>query len=79
LDWNFSIYTQKYELLDNSLIILTADHGEAFGEHGDFGYGEIKANLYGEVTRIPSIYKLQRGEKELWDIKWICLILHQLY
>jgi arylsulfatase A-like enzyme len=37
-------------LLDNTLIVLTADHGEEFGEHGGFGHGQ---RLYSEVIRVP--------------------------
>ncbi|MHA1665397.1 MAG: sulfatase [Candidatus Njordarchaeales archaeon] len=39
----------------DSLIILTADHGDAFGEHGEFGHGERSGNLYEEIMRIPLI------------------------
>ena len=39
-------------LASNTIIILTADHGEAFGEHGSFFHGK---NLYEEVLRVPLI------------------------
>ena len=26
--------------LENSIIIISSDHGEAFGEHGAFGHGD---------------------------------------
>jgi arylsulfatase len=39
-------------LLDNTILILTSDHGQAFGEHGKW----IHANsLYEEVLRVPLI------------------------
>jgi arylsulfatase A-like enzyme len=39
--------------LDRCLVVLTADHGEAFGEHGDIGHGQ---SLHAEVTRVPLIF-----------------------
>ncbi len=35
-----------------TVVAVTADHGEAFGEHGDFFHGW---NLYGELTRVPLV------------------------
>lgn len=52
---NFLSTIEDMNVLDNSLIILTADHGDAFGEHGEFGHGERKANLYDEIIHIPLI------------------------
>ncbi len=37
---------------DNTYIILTSDHGEAFGEHGSYGHGWT---LYREVLHVPLI------------------------
>jgi arylsulfatase A-like enzyme len=37
--------------LENTIIIITADHGEAFGEHKYLGHGI----LYEEVARVPLI------------------------
>ncbi|MBA7674212.1 hypothetical protein ES703_82419 [subsurface metagenome] len=37
-------------LFDDTIIILTADHGEEFWEHDGFGHGHC---LYPEVVRIP--------------------------
>jgi arylsulfatase A-like enzyme len=45
-------------LYDDALIIVTADHGEAFYEHGHW---EHTLSLYGEVTHIPLIVKWPRG------------------
>ena len=39
-------------LRDNTLIVLAADHGEAFGEHGREGHAR---DVYGEVTTTPFI------------------------
>jgi arylsulfatase A-like enzyme/uncharacterized membrane protein YbhN (UPF0104 family) len=42
-------------LYDDALIILTADHGEEFCEHGGWWHGQT---LYEEQTHIPMIMKL---------------------
>jgi len=42
------------ELYDNSLIIITADHGEAFGEHGLMAHGKA---LYEDNIHVPLIIK----------------------
>jgi arylsulfatase A-like enzyme len=39
-------------LLDSTLVVITSDHGEHFGEHGAFGHG---TTLYRELTHIPLI------------------------
>jgi len=37
---------------DKTIVIVTADHGEGFGEHGTYDHGW---NLYNEVLRVPLI------------------------
>ncbi len=37
-------------LLDNTLLIVTSDHGEQFGEHGMFSHGN---SLYRPVVQVP--------------------------
>lgn len=37
---------------ENTILIVTADHGEEFGEHGSAGHGKT---LYSEVVRTPLI------------------------
>ena len=39
-------------LLDNTLVIITADHGESFGDHRVFGHG---AALYLDQTSVPLV------------------------
>ena len=39
-------------LLDNTVVIITADHGELLGEHGDFGHGQ---SLYRQVVNVPLV------------------------
>jgi arylsulfatase A-like enzyme len=45
-------------LYDNSLIVLTADHGEEFYEHGGWWHG---TTLHEEQVRIPLIIKFPGG------------------
>ncbi len=49
-------------LRDRTLIVLAADHGEAFGEHGREGHAR---DVYGEVTTTPFIlsfpFRLEPG------------------
>jgi arylsulfatase A-like enzyme len=42
-------------LRDRTLIVLAADHGEAFGEHGREGHAR---DVYGEVTTTPFVLSL---------------------
>ena len=43
----------KIGILDETLIIITADHGEEFFEHGAFGHA--KQHLYDELLHVPLI------------------------
>jgi arylsulfatase A-like enzyme len=43
-------------LLDNTILVLTSDHGEAFFEHGLLQHGL----LYGETLRVPLIFRFPR-------------------
>jgi arylsulfatase A-like enzyme len=45
-------------LYDDSLIIITADHGEALGDHGHIGHVEY---LYESQVRVPLIVKLPQN------------------
>jgi arylsulfatase A-like enzyme len=40
---------------DRTLIILTSDHGEQFGEHGEFGHGR---SLHAEEVHVPLVISL---------------------
>ncbi len=46
---------KQLAMYDDSLIILTADHGEEFWEHGGVDHGHT---LYNELLRVPLIIKL---------------------
>ena len=48
--------------LDNTVVILTADHGEEFFEHRGFGHG---FTLFNEIVRIPLIFWYPRKWKGL--------------
>ena len=48
---------KRLRLYDESLIILTSDHGEEFWEHGHYYHGHT---LYQELLHVPLIIKLPR-------------------
>ena len=61
MDGNFGHFVAKLKTLglyDNSVIILVADHGEEFDEHGGFWHG---TTLYDEQIHVPFIVKWQKG------------------
>lgn len=45
---------EEYNLLNNSIIVITADHGEAFREHGFTDHGN---SVYNEEIEIPLIVR----------------------
>ncbi len=47
-------------VLDETLVILTSDHGEELGEHGLVGHGR---SLYDQETRVPLLVFLPGGER----------------
>ncbi|NUM53741.1 MAG: sulfatase [Candidatus Hydrogenedentes bacterium] len=49
---------KKRGLYERALIIVTADHGEEFGEHGTFGHG----NVYEPSLHIPMIVKFPNAQ-----------------
>lgn len=52
---------QRHGLFQNCLIAIAADHGEAFGEHGEERHGMF---LYDETIRVPLLLKLPAGRFE---------------
>jgi arylsulfatase A-like enzyme len=46
-------------LWENLMVIVTADHGEEFGEHGGFSHD----SLYDEVLRVPLLVKWPGGDR----------------
>lgn len=45
-------------LYEDTLIVVTSDHGEALGEHGRVGHVET---LYDELLQVPLVIRLPRG------------------
>ncbi len=45
-------------MLDNTIVIVTADHGEEFGEHGVFTHGN---SLYDRVLHVPLVISWPRS------------------
>jgi len=50
---------RRHGLYQNTLIVIAADHGEAFGEHGEERHGMF---LYDETIHVPLLVKLP-GER----------------
>jgi arylsulfatase A-like enzyme len=46
--------------LDDTLVVLTSDHGENFGDHGHFRH---VFNLYGSTVRVPLLILLPGGAR----------------
>src|SRR5713101_8636860 len=49
---------RRHGLYQNSVIAIAADHGEAFGEHGEERHGMF---LYDETIHVPLLLKLRAG------------------
>jgi arylsulfatase A-like enzyme len=47
-------FLKQRSLYDNTIIVITADHGDSFGEHGEFSHREY---LYDTTIKIPLIFK----------------------
>jgi len=50
---------KERRLWDNTLLVITSDHGEEFYEHGGWGHAQ---DVYPEKLRVPLIVKLPRQE-----------------
>jgi len=56
---------EKYDILKDSVIIITADHGDEFGEHGGLSHD---GKMYSELISIPLlIYRYNRTQGEVCD------------
>jgi arylsulfatase A-like enzyme len=51
---------KRFDLYDSTMIIITSDHGESFGEHRLLEHGRA---LYEELIRVPLIVKYPSYEK----------------
>jgi len=49
---------REHRLLDNTILIVTSDHGEAFGEHGYVWHG---SSVYEETIHVPLLIRFPRG------------------
>lgn len=49
-------FLREKNLLDSTVVVVTSDHGEEFGEHGQVGWHSL--TLYEEVLWVPLIFRL---------------------
>ena len=47
-------YLKKKNIYNNTILVITSDHGEEFKEHNSFGHGH---SLYSEVINVPLIIR----------------------
>ena len=52
---------------DDTLFVLTADHGEEFNEHGGWWHG---ITLYDEQVHVPLVMKLPEGDRAGQRVPW---------
>ncbi|WP_218927279.1 sulfatase [Halosimplex rubrum] len=48
-------HLREHGLLENTCVVVTADHGEQFGDHG---LGKHRYSLYDELLRVPLVVRL---------------------
>jgi arylsulfatase A-like enzyme len=53
---------RRRQLLDGTLVVVTSDHGEEFGEHGWLLHGH---SLHEELLRVPFVVWAERGLRPL--------------
>ena len=56
---------KELELFDSTLIIITGDHGEMLGEHGELTHGYF---IYESAIKVPLIFKLP-GRKKAREVE----------
>jgi len=56
------IILKEHKMLHRSMLIVTADHGECFGEHETFFHG---SNLFNETVHIPLLIRVGRDLPEI--------------
>jgi arylsulfatase A-like enzyme len=52
--WDFYSFLKSRAVLDNTLLIITSDHGELLGEHGQFNH---VFTLYNELLHVPLLIR----------------------
>jgi arylsulfatase A-like enzyme len=55
---------KRLGIYEQTLVVLTSDHGEEFWEHGGYEHGH---SLFGEVLRVPLIFKLPLSRDGITD------------
>ncbi|MFO8051453.1 MAG: sulfatase-like hydrolase/transferase [Thermoplasmatota archaeon] len=60
LIWRVLRSMEEQGVLDDSLVIVTSDHGQLFGEYGKVGHGIF---LYDELLRLPLFIRYPRNAK----------------
>jgi arylsulfatase A-like enzyme len=59
-------HLEKLELIDNTLIVITSDHGEEFYEHKGWAHGH---SLYEELIHVPLVFYGPKLISAGWRIK----------
>jgi choline-sulfatase len=54
----FIAFLKRHDLYDRSMVILLADHGEEFFEHGSWAHG---SDLFNSQIRVPLLVKFPEG------------------
>jgi arylsulfatase A-like enzyme len=67
----FFVLLREYGLWDDALVIVTADHGEEFFDHGEKGH---KKNLYAETVRVPLLIKYPGQLEGRRDTRLVSLV-----
>lgn len=57
---DFLQHLKERRIYDDAIIIVTSDHGEGLGDHGEEQHSIL---LYTELIRVPLIVKLPHGER----------------
>lgn len=60
---DFFNFLDSSQLLQNTLVVVTADHGEEFYEHGGWGH----ASLYSEALKVPLIIYIPKSSSKTMD------------
>jgi len=65
-------YLKEQQLYDESIIVLTGDHGEGLGDHGEASHGLF---LYEESIRVPFLIKLplKANRRNIASSQQVCL------
>jgi len=59
-------FLNRKGLLDNTLLVITSDHGENIGDHGMIDH---QLNVYDTCVKVPLVVRLPRGMQGLKPVK----------